>query len=264
VGDAVFSDALNHACLIDGVRLSKAQVHIYPHRDTQALAAQLGQCQAGRKLVVTDAVFSMDGTLAALPELLALCEAYGAWLLVDDAHGFGVLGPQGQGSAAHWCVQSERLIYMATLGKAAGCSGAFVAGHASMVAWLMQRARSYIFATALPAMVVATLRASLHVMQQEGWRRTQLHERIAQLRLGLAALPWPHPDSSTAIQPLIMGDNDTALDAMNSLKQQGLWVPAIRPPTVAQGTSRLRISLSAAHTQDDVGRLLQALRACAL
>lgn len=258
-GDAVFSDALNHACLIDGVRLSRADPHVYPHLDLDVLATQLAGSSAMRKLVVTDAVFSMDGTVAPLPALLNLCERHDALLLVDDAHGFGVLGARGRGCAEHFGVRSPRLLYMATLGKAAGGAGAFVAGEAHTLEWLMQRARSYIFATAAPAMVVEAARASLRVMDDEPWRRTHLAQRAAQLRAGMAGLPWQLRESATGIQPLIVGDNQTALDLMARLREQGLWVPAIRPPTVPDGTARLRISLSAAHTEAQVAQLLDAL-----
>jgi len=259
-GDAVFSDALNHACLIDGARLSRAEVHVYSHNDMAALAGQLAAAStAPRRLVVTDAVFSMDGDLAPLQEMLALCERHDAWLVIDDAHGFGVLGPEGRGSAAHLGLRSPRLVCMATLGKAAGVAGAFVAGDATLVEWLMQRARSYVFATAAPAMVAQALRASLRVIATEGWRREHLMRLVARLRAGLATLPWSNPASGTAIQPLILGGNDTALGVMAGLREQGLWVPAIRPPTVPDGTARLRISLSAAHSEADVDRLLGAL-----
>lgn len=258
-GDAVFCDALNHACLIDGVRLSRAENHVYPHLDLDTLAAQLNASGAARKLVVTDAVFSMDGTVAPLPALVALCERHDALLLIDDAHGFGVLGAQGRGSAEHFGVRSPRLVYMATLGKAAGGAGAFVAGEADTIEWLMQRARSYIFATAAPAMVVAAARASLRVMADEPWRREQLARHAVQLRAGLVGLPWELRASATGIQPLIVGDNQTALDLMERLRSRGLWVPAIRPPTVPEGTARLRISLSAAHSEAHVARLLDAL-----
>jgi 8-amino-7-oxononanoate synthase len=259
-GDAIFSDALNHASLIDGARLSGAQVHIYPHNDVAALAAQLQASRAPRKLVVTDAVFSMDGDIAPLRELLALCERHDAWLMVDDAHGFGVLGPRGEGTAAHLGLRSSRLVYMATLGKAAGVGGAFVAGEAEVVEWLMQRARSYIFATGAPAMVAEALRASVQVMRDEGWRRTHLRELVARLRTGLAGLPWRLLDSPTAIQPLVVGNNAAALALTEALLERGLWVPAIRPPSVPEGTARLRITLSAAHTLDEVDRLVQALQ----
>ncbi|MES3010962.1 MAG: 8-amino-7-oxononanoate synthase [Pseudomonadota bacterium] len=262
-GDAVFSDALNHACLIDGARLSRAEIHAYPHADLAALARLLAASSAQRKLVISDAVFSMDGDIAPVPELLALCERHDAYLMVDDAHGFGVLGPDGRGTAAHFGLASPRLIYMATLGKAAGVAGAFVAGDAPVIEWILQRARSYMFATGAPAMVAATLRASLTVIEAEGWRREQLRQHIAQLRAGLAGLPWTLLPSDTAIQPLIVGSNTDALALMQRLQDAGLWVPAIRPPTVPANTARLRIALSAVHTEADVDALLAALKAAA-
>lgn len=260
-GDAVFSDALNHACLIDGVRLSRAESHIYPHHDVDTLAQQLATSTAARKLVVTDAVFSMDGKIAPLAALLALCEQHDAQLLIDDAHGFGVLGPEGRGTAAHLGLRSPRLVYMATLGKAAGCAGAFVAGEATTIEWILQRARTYIFATSTPAMVVEAARASLKVIATEGWRRTHLALLISRLQEGTRGLRWQLAPSPTAIQPLIIGSNAEALAVMDALLAQGLWVPAIRPPTVPEGTARLRISLSAGHHEADVDRLLAALRA---
>ena len=266
-GDALFSDALNHACLIDGARLSRAQVHRYPHADLAALQRQLEACPARRKLVITDAVFSMDGDVADVPALLALCERHDALLLLDDAHGFGVLGPQGRGTLAHFNLAgaqaSSRILYMATLGKAAGVAGAFVAGPDSLVEWLLQKTRSYIFATAAPPLLACALSASLQLIEREEQRRRALRSRIEQLRTGLAAiLPgtgWQLGESATAIQPLVIGRNDAALAVMESLRARGLWVPAIRPPTVPEGTARLRIALSAAHTAADVDRLLQSL-----
>lgn len=259
-GDAVFSDALNHACLIDGARLSRADIHTYPHGDVQTLETLLSTSTARRKLVITDAVFSMDGAIAPLPQILELCERHDALLMIDDAHGFGVLGPQGRGIAAHFGLRSPRVLYMATLGKAAGVHGAFVAGESQLIEWLLQRTRSYIFATAAPALVAETLRTSLQVIERDDWRRTHLQALIAQLREGLAGLPWKLLDSATPVQPLIVGDNQAALDLMASLRERGLWVPAIRPPTVPAGTARLRISLSAAHTGDDVARLVSTLQ----
>ena len=260
-GDAVFCDALNHASLIDGARLSRAQIVVYPHGDVEALALQLQASTARRKLIVTDAVFSMDGDIAPLPALLRLAEQYDALLLVDDAHGFGVLGIGGRGAAEHCGVRSPRLITMGTLSKAAGSAGAFVAGDDRVVELVMQRARSYIFATTAPAMVTEALRASLRVIQTEGWRRQRLQSHAARLRTALAdhvgvgkLLP-----SITPIQPLIIGDNAQSLQRMARLWEQGLWVPAIRPPTVPSGTARLRISLSAAHSDADVDRLVAAL-----
>ncbi len=272
-GDAVFSDALNHACLIDGIRLSRAAAHIVPHADLQALEAALAGSTARRKLVVTDAVFSMDGGIADVPALLALCERHDAWLMIDDAHGFGVLGAEGEGTLSHhgmtgrhgvsagWQGRLDRLIYMATLGKAAGVAGAFVAGHPDMVEWVMQRARTYMFATAAPAMIAEALRASLKVVGRDAARRQHLRALIARLAQGVAQakLPWRLMPSRTAIQPLVIGGNSDALSVMARLDEQGVWVPAIRPPTVPEGTARLRISLSAAHTVEQVDRLCAAL-----
>ena len=260
-GDAVFSDALNHACLIDGARLSRAEVQVYAHADADALGRLLAASGARRKLVLTDAVFSMDGDLAPLRDMLALCERHDALLLIDDAHGFGVLGPEGRGAAAHLGLRSPHLVYMATLGKAAGVAGAFVAGDDAVVEWIMQRARSYIFATAAPALIAETLRASLKLIAAEDWRRERLRTLAARLQASAAQLPpgWALGKSDTAIQPIQIGDNAAALQAMAALWRDGLWVPAIRPPTVPAGTARLRIGLSAAHTAAHVDRLIAAL-----
>ena len=270
-GDAIFSDALNHACLIDGARLSRAQVHRYAHADLAALEGELVQSSAPRKLVITDAVFSMDGDSADIASLLALCECHDALLLLDDAHGFGVHGPQGRGSLAAAGLTGpqapRRVLYMATLGKAAGVAGAFVAGDDALVEWLLQKTRSYIFATAAPAMLASALRVSLKLIEQEDWRRTHLHRLIARLRSGLTAglqgSAWQLSDSKTAIQPLLIGRNDDALAVMEGLRLRGIWVPAIRPPTVPEGTARLRIALSAAHTDADIDLLIDALTALA-
>ena len=272
-GDALFSDALNHACLIDGARLSKATVSRYPHADLVTLDALLSASPARRKLVISDAVFSMDGAVADISGLHALCERHDALLLLDDAHGFGVLGPQGRGALAATGLTgagaSPRVLYMATLGKALGVAGAFVAGPARLVEWLLQKTRSYTFATAAPALLAEAVRAGLRcVLGAEGDRRRQhLGALIAQLRQSLApgadpaieAARWTLVPSHTAIQPLIIGDNAAALEVMERLREQGLWVPAIRPPTVPKGTARLRIALSAAHETDDVARLVAAL-----
>lgn len=263
-GDAIVSDSLNHACLIDGARLSRAEVRVHAHGDLVALERELQALHgARRRLILTDAVFSMDGDLAKLPELLALAERFDAWLLVDDAHGFGVLGEGGRGSLSHWGLRAgaipERLIYMATLGKAAGVAGAFVAGPPAVVEWLMQKSRTYMFATGAPALVAETLRTSLKVIEAEGWRRERLAALARQLRAGLRGLRWPLCDSRTAIQPLLLGDNAAALQVMATLEAEGIWVPAIRPPTVPEGTARLRISLSALHSTGDVERLCGAL-----
>ncbi|MBN3780364.1 8-amino-7-oxononanoate synthase [Burkholderia sp. Ac-20345] len=273
LGDAqatLFADKLNHASLIDGGLLARADMQRYPHRRLDVLESQLERCTTSVRLIVTDAVFSMDGDLADLPALLDLAERFDAWLIVDDAHGFGVLGPKGRGSLAHFGVSSERLIYMGTLGKAAGVAGAFVAAHPTIAEWLRQVARSYIYTTAAPAAIAHALRVSLELIAGDdgAQRRMELQQRLRQLRDGLAAmiarrpsLGWRLTESATAIQPLIVGDNARAMSLSAALEAQGLWVPAIRPPTVPLGTARLRITLSAAHSADDVERLLAALQA---
>ena len=260
-GDAVFADRLNHASLNDAALVSRAAFRRYAHGDMTALARLLEHTKARRRLVITDAVFSMDGDLAPVPELVALCERYDAYLVLDDAHGFGVLGAGGRGVLEHFAVASPRIVYMATLGKAAGVSGAFVAGDAVVIDTLIQRARSYIYTTATPPLLAQALLASLPLIAEEGWRRERLRELIVQLKRQLTGFPLPLMPSATPIQPLLVGGNDAALKLSAHLAAQGLLVPAIRPPTVPQGTARLRISLSAAHAADDVARLTAALRA---
>ncbi|WP_035383274.1 8-amino-7-oxononanoate synthase [Ferriphaselus sp. R-1] len=257
--DEVFADKLNHASLNDAMLLSRAKVRRYRHNDIAQLASLLEHSVSKRKLVITDAVFSMDGDLAPLAELLALCERHDAWLLVDDAHGFGVLGDEGRGALSHFGLASPRLIYMATLGKAAGVSGAFVAAEAVVIDTLVNQARSYIYTTASPPALAVTVLEGLGILRSEHWRREQLHRLIAQLREGLADLRWSLLPSSTPIQPLLVGDNQSAVELSERLRARGILVPAIRPPTVPQGTARLRISLSAAHTGADVNQLIEAL-----
>ena len=257
----IFSEALNHASLIDGARLAKAGVSVYPHGDVAALEAQLAASSASTRIVVTDSVFSMDGNLAPLPALLAACERHGAWLVVDDAHGFGVLGAHGRGALEHFGLRSPNLVYMGTLGKAAGVGGAFVAAHASVIELLVQRARPYIYTTATPPALAHALLASLDIMggAEGAQRRAHLAALVERLRGSLRLRRWTLAASHTAIQPVIIGSNDDALRASSALHEQGLWVPAIRPPTVAPGTARLRVTLSAAHSMDDVAQLAQAL-----
>jgi 8-amino-7-oxononanoate synthase len=262
----LFCDKLNHASLIDGARLADADVKRYAHGRLDVLAQQLGACTTPIKLIVTDAVFSMDGDIADLPALLQLAETHDAWLILDDAHGLGVLGEQGHGALEHFDLHSERLICMGTLGKAAGVSGAFVAAHPAIIEWLIQKARSFIYTTAMPPAVAHAILASLKLIESaEGRaRRARLLGLIEQLRTGLRPLvalqpAWTLGDSATAIQPLIVGDNETALRLSMALRRQGLYVPAMRPPTVPAGTARLRITLSAAHTPAQVQRLLLAL-----
>jgi 8-amino-7-oxononanoate synthase len=258
-GDTVFSDELNHASLVDAARLSRAEVEVYPHAGLAALEERLERCESPVKLVASDTVFSMDGRLAPVRGLLELCERHDAWLLLDDAHGFGVLGERGRGALSHFGVDSRRVIYMATLGKAAGVFGAFAAGDATVIEWLVQRARSYVFTTGSPPALAAALVESVRLIGREEWRRARLREHVARLRAGLRGLPWVLAPSDTPIQPLIVGANRLAVELMDSLLEAGLWVPAIRPPTVPEGTARLRISLSAAHESGDIDRLVQAL-----
>ena len=256
----IFSEALNHASLIDGARLSRANVQVYPHGDIAALEALLRTSTAKKKLVVTDSVFSMDGDLAPLPALLRLCEQYGAWLVVDDAHGFGVLGENGRGALEHFAVRSPNIVYMGTLGKAAGVGGAFVAAHETVIEWLVQRARPYIYTTAAPPALAHALLASVDLIAGDEGRQRRVHLQalIAQLRGALQLKRWTLLPSETAVQPVIIGANDEAMRAAATLYEQGYWVPGIRPPTVPVGTARLRITLSAAHTKNEVAQLADA------
>lgn len=258
-GDTVFADKLNHASLNDAMLLSRAEMKRYRHSDMQQLAQLLEQTRSGRKLIVTDAVFSMDGDLAPLPELLALCERHDAWLLVDDAHGFGVLGEQGRGALSHFGMASKRIIYMATLGKAAGVFGAFVAAERVVIDMLVNEARSYVYTTATPPALASAVLEGLQLIREGGELRAHLRGLVAQLRGGLAELPWKLMPSGTAIQPLLVGENEATLALSARLRERGIWVAAIRPPTVPQGTARLRITLSAAHGAADVARLIEAL-----
>ncbi|MGB5079165.1 MAG: 8-amino-7-oxononanoate synthase [Burkholderiales bacterium] len=259
-GDAVFSDALNHASLIDGVRLSRARVARYPHVDLASLECALDESQERVKLIVTDGVFSMDGDVAPLKGMLELSERYDAWLLVDDAHGFGVMGPEGRGSPACFALRSPRIVYVGTLGKAAGVAGAFVAGAAEVVETVLQRARTYIYTTAAPALLAAAVEASLRLIREEEWRRHHLRRLVGTLREALGGSVAALAPSETPIQPLILGTSAEALRISALLREQGILVPAIRPPTVPEGSARLRISLSAAHSEHDVLRLAAALR----
>ncbi len=260
-GDAVFADKLNHASLIDAVQLSRADHERYPHGDLDALKRLLTASKAKRKLILTDAVFSMDGDLAPLPELLQLAERFDAWLLIDDAHGFGVLGEHGCGSLSHFDIPAHpRILYMGTLGKAAGAAGAFVVASNTVVEWLLQRARTYIFTTGSSPVISCALLASLELIREGDERRRQLHRLTLRLQNGLTGTRWQLMRSPTAIQPVIIGDNHETLQVALSLFERGLWVPAIRPPTVPKGTARLRVSLSAAHSESHVQLLVDALQ----
>jgi 8-amino-7-oxononanoate synthase len=258
----VFEDRLNHASLVDAALLSRARLTRYPHLDLATLERQLAASTARVRLIASDTVFSMDGDLAPVAELLELAERHGAWLYLDDAHGFGVLGEEGRGILQYCRLPTveRRLIYLATLGKAAGVAGAFVAGSAELMAWLVNRARSYIYTTAQPPLLAAAVSASLKQIAADAWRRERLAELISRLKAGMAGLPWRLMPSHTPIQPLLVGDNAEALRLADGLRARGILIPAIRPPTVPQGMSRLRISLSAAHELADVDALVAVLR----
>lgn len=263
--DVIFADRVNHASLIDGALLSRAQHVRYRHADTDDLARKLATtpvAAGGARLIVTDSVFSMDGDEAPLQALLNLAVQYDAWLVVDDAHGLGVLGPEGRGSIADAGLPPHpNLIMIGTLGKAAGVSGAFVAGSHNLVEWLIQRARSYIYTTGPSPMIAGALLASLQRIRQGDDLREQLHDNIRNFREGIAALNLPYAllPSRTGIQALVVGDNAATLALSERLLAQGYWVPAIRPPTVPIGAARLRVSLSAAHTPDHIRGLIAAI-----
>lgn len=257
--DAIFADKLNHACLNDGGYFSYAEFHRYPHNDVAALEKLLKASSARHKLIAADAVFSMDGDIAPIPEYLALCEKYDAYLYLDDAHGFGVLGPHGQGSLHHFNIKSPRIIMMATLGKAAGVAGAFVAGEQVVIDYLIQKAKSYVYSTPAPPALSATLSASLALIAQGDELRQHLNTLIAYLKANLNLKKWHLLASDTAIQPLVIGDNLAALAVSEYLQNKGILVPAIRPPTVPAGTARLRISLSAGHALEEVKQLVAAI-----
>ena len=258
----IFSDELNHACLIDGARLSRAKVTRYGHCDLDELAARLAESNATARIVATDAVFSMDGDIAPVADILELCERHDAWLVLDDAHGIGVMGAGGRGTLQHFGVRSPRIVYMATLGKALGGYGAFVAGAPDAIEWLLQRARTLIYSTALPPMAAAAAIAALDLVEADPARVARLHARIAQFRAACAAAGVKPGESQSAIQPIVVGSADRALGAAARLHARGLLVPAIRPPTVPEGTSRLRVSLSAAHERGEVEAAAIVLAEC--
>ncbi len=259
-GDALFEDRLNHASLIDGAILSRARLLRYQHGDVTTLQKQLNTCKVNRKIVITDGVFSMDGDIAPLPQLATVCHEHDAWLMVDDAHGLGVVGSEGRGCLAHFNLnESQAPILMGTLGKALGTFGAFVAGSEELIETLIQKARTYIFTTAIPPAIAHATCTSLQLVKNETWRREHLSELIARFREGANALGITLHHSETPIQPLIIGDSSQALAISDALKEKGILIPAIRPPTVANGSARLRVTFSANHTLKDINVLLQAL-----
>lgn len=258
-GDLVAEDRLNHASLIDGARLSGATVRRYAHADAGAAERRLAR-PARRRLLATDGVFSMDGDTAPLAALARACARHAAWLVVDDAHGLGVRGPQGRGSlAAAGLSPAAAIAMVGTLGKALGCFGAFVAGDAALIETLVQRARSYVYTTAPPPAVAAATRRALTILREDEWRRERLAAHVARFRAGARSLGLALAPSATPIQPLLVGSAEAAMAASATLFESGLWVAAIRPPTVPEGSARLRVTLSAAHAPDDVDRLVEAL-----
>jgi 8-amino-7-oxononanoate synthase len=259
-GDAVFEDRLNHASLLDAGLLSGARFQRFLHNDLDNLQNRLNKTEADRKLIVVDGVFSMDGDCAPLPELTALAQQHNAWLMVDDAHGFGCLGNRGGGSAEHFDLSQQQLpILMGTLGKAFGTFGAFVAGSETLIETLIQFARPYIYTTAMPPAVAAATRTSLRLLQEEHWRREHLQLLIAYFRRGAEQLGLQLMNSFSPIQPIVIGDEAKTLAVAEQLAARGILIIAIRPPTVPTGSSRLRITLSAAHSIAQVDRLLTAL-----
>ncbi len=262
-GDHVLEDRLNHASLLDAGLASGARFARYAHGDVAALRGKLAAIGAtARTLVMIDGVFSMDGDVAPLREIAAACRATAASLLVDDAHGFGVLGATGAGAVEEAGLGVDDVpALMCTLGKAVGTFGAFVAGSPVLIESLLQRARTYIYTTALPPAVAAATRESLRVMRDEPWRRSRVLEHAARFRAGLAELGLRSLPSRTPIQPVLIGDEASAVAASHALFELGFWVPAIRPPTVPVGTSRLRCTFSASHTAAQVEQLLTALQA---
>ncbi|MES9969430.1 MAG: 8-amino-7-oxononanoate synthase [Candidatus Thiodiazotropha sp.] len=259
-GDRLFEDRLNHASLVDAGLLCRAKMLRYQHGDTESLGMQLSRSGEGQALIATDGVFSMDGDLAPLPSLVELAASHQAWLMVDDAHGLGVLGAEGGGVLSHFALDSEAVpILMGTLGKGFGTYGAFVAGSEELIETLIQHARSYIYTTAPPAALAEATLVSLRLARQETWRRERLQSLIARFRQSVLQIGLPLMDSMTPIQPILAGSSQQAMAWSQQLESQGLLVSAIRPPTVPDGSARLRITFSAKHTDRQLDRLLDAL-----
>jgi len=259
-GDVVLEDRLNHASLLDAGLLSGARFSRYGHADVAAAEKSLIKYNEQKKMLLTDGVFSMDGDIAPIPELAKICQQQSSWFMVDDAHGFGVLGENGRGCIEHFDLRPTDVpVLMGTLGKAFGTSGAFVVGDDDLIEHLIQSARSYIYTTATPAALAEATRASLKLVQTENWRREKLTEHIAYFRQSIAELGLELMDSSTAIQPVVIGDSKKAVNISQQLFERGFHVSAIRPPTVPEGTARLRITLTAEHNQDHLTSLINAL-----
>jgi 8-amino-7-oxononanoate synthase len=259
-GDVVFCDAANHASLWDGCRLSRADVRAYPHADCRALDRLLAAAgRYRRKLVATDGLFSMDGDLAPLGELAEVCESHAAMLLVDEAHATGVLGPRGRGAAELAGIEHRTCVRIGTLSKALGAAGGFAAGSRLLVEWLVNRARPYIYSTALPPAMAAAALAALEIVAAEPHRRRELQERAGTLRRALTEKGWNLGRSNAQILPVLVGEPARALELSARLEESGFFVPAIRPPTVPAGQACLRISLTSGHSQEMIERLITAM-----
>lgn len=259
-GDTIIQDKLCHASLIDAARLSEARMSRYGHLDMTVLQNRLAAVTEGNKLVVSDGIFSMDGDTAPLREMASLCREHQAWLAVDDAHGIGICGPSGRGSVAAAGLDSRQVpILTGTLGKAFGCFGAFIAGSEKLINHLVNEARSYIYTTAMPPALAASARAALRRVIEDDWRREHLHSLIRHFRRGAAQRGLVLLDSDSPIQPMVIGDSQATLKLTERLRQQGFLVVAMRPPTVRKGTSRLRITLTAAHQLTQLDALLDAI-----
>ncbi|MDI3327930.1 MAG: 8-amino-7-oxononanoate synthase [Alicyclobacillaceae bacterium] len=267
-GDVIFSDELNHASIIDGCRMSRAEVRVYRHADPRDLERRLAEARgARRRIIITDGVFSMDGDVAPLPDLLAVARRYEAAVVVDDAHGGGVLGERGRGTAEYFGIETEPeggplLLHMGTLSKAAGVEGAYIAGPRPVIAYLQNRARPFIFSTApSPATVGAALRA-IDLIEEEPWRRRRLEDLARRLRAELRRQGWNVPEGPTPIIPVIVGDVEETLAVARRLDEEGVFAPAIRPPTVPAGSCRIRVTVTAAHSDEDIARIAAAFERC--
>ena len=261
-GDTILSDSLNHASIIDGCRLSRADTRVYRHADTEHLGELLQACPAtGQRLIVTDSVFSMDGDLAPLAEIVSLAQQYDAWVMVDEAHATGVFGSHGSGLVEELGLTKEVDIQMGTLGKALGCVGAFVAGSHELIDWLVNRARSFIYTTAIPPAVAASVLAALDIVEQEPERRQQLWDNTQVLSDGLRSLGYTLGATRSQILPVVIGEARETMVVAAAILQRGVFAHGIRPPTVPEGTSRIRVTPMATHTQDHLSRTLDAFAA---
>ena len=259
--DIVFSDRLNHASIVDGIVFSRAQMKRYPHCDMKALEEMLKETPAKtKKLIVTDSVFSMDGDIAPLDHIVDLAQRYKAMVMVDEAHGFGVLGKNGKGAVEHFGLEGKIDIQMGTLSKAAGCFGGYVCGSKALIDYLTNKARSFVYTTAMPPMVAAAAARGVEIIRDEPTRRQYLLELADDLRRGLNDLGFDTMNSQTPIIPILVKDTQASVDLSAKLFEEGIWVQAIRPPTVPENAARLRLTVTAAHTREDVNQLLDVLK----